>query len=57
MAMLCNGCNKQKEDVTSIKTYNGKFVNACPECKESMKKILILLKSSDWVRKVDEWLP
>ena len=54
MAMPCNVCNKQKEDLTSIKTYNGKFVSACPECKESMKKTLILLKLSGGVRKVDE---
>ena len=36
----CPICKKNKESVTSIKTYNGTFTKSCKPCEEEMKMTL-----------------
>jgi len=51
MITQCGICNKRKEGVTKIKTYNRTFVYACPECKNDMKKTIACMKITvDWMQ-------
>ena len=43
---ICGVCEKKREKVTSLKTYNGTFVDCCPPCKLEMKETRSLMDAS-----------
>jgi len=43
---LCEVCNQIKNNLSKIRTYNGKYLYACNDCKKDMATTATCLKVS-----------